>query len=89
MNGPSFQLPALSIEESRRSTSSQEVKRRYGAWAASDVELFRPERFLVKQNDGTTRFDPFAGPSLPYGAGLRGCFGKEDTVTVKFMLQLI
>lgn len=76
-NGPSYQLPALPVDESKRSRTSQDTKDRYGVWDDSDIAKFNPERFLVKDDRGNIRFNPFAGPVLPYGAGLRGCFGTS------------
>ncbi|KAK8024541.1 hypothetical protein PG993_012607 [Apiospora rasikravindrae] len=90
MNGPSFQLPALPVEESKRSASSQETRRRYGQWNAADVETFRPERFLTTDEDGRTRFDPFSGPVLPYGVGLRSCFGiKLAMMELRVILTMV
>lgn len=42
-----------------------------------DVAEFRPERWLKEGPDGTLEFDRLAGPWLPFGAGARGCFGKN------------
>lgn len=39
-----------------------------------DPSRFYPERWL-REDDGT--FDLKAGPSLPFSAGQRGCFGKS------------
>ena len=49
--------------------------RRVGYWAAGTGRSFDPERWLV---DG--QFDSNAGPSLPFSAGQRGCFGKALAV---------
>lgn len=75
VNGPSFQGPALPVDESTRSETSRATKDRYGIWNDDDVNRFVPKRFLVQDQGGYVRFNPFAGPVLPYGAGLRGCFG--------------
>lgn len=77
VNGPGFQMPAIPADELMRSGTSQDSKHRYGTWKETDVEQFIPERFLVEDAQNNVRFDPFAGPVLPYGAGLRGCFGKH------------
>ena len=74
-NGPSFQSPAFPIAESMRTKSSQEAKDRYGMWEDSNIQDFVPERWLVKEESGKTVFNPRAGPVLPYGMGVRGCFG--------------
>jgi cytochrome P450 len=75
-NGPSFQTREFAVDEPMRSKSSQDSKDRYGVWNASDIEEFVPERWLVKDGMGSLRFDPHAGPALPFGTGLRGCFGR-------------
>jgi hypothetical protein len=78
-NGPGYQLPEFAVDESKRSKTSQSSKCRYGSWKADSIGVFDPERFLVKDAKGDTKFDALAGPVLPYGAGLRGCFGKFRT----------
>ena len=75
LHGPTFQSPGFPIDESRRSQTSQDSKDRYGKWPDEDISDFKPERFLVKDESGRYKFDSRAGPVLPYGAGLRGCFG--------------
>lgn len=76
MNGPSFQGPAFPVDEWKRSESSRNSKDRYGEWKTEDVEKFSPERFIVHNESGDEKFNPFAGPVAPYGVGLRSCFGK-------------
>jgi cytochrome P450 len=78
MNGPSFQSPGLQVEELKRSPTSKGLKDRYGIWDDADIGDFIPERFLLEGEDGVVRFNPFAGPVLPYGAGLRSCFGRHS-----------
>jgi len=80
-NGPSFQTPAFEVDESIRSATSQEAKDKFGIWDDADIGHFRPERWLVKENDGEVKFNPRAGPVLPYGLGLRGCFGEYFHLT--------
>ena len=75
-NGPSFQTPAFAVDESKRSKTSQVWKDRNGVWDDSDIAVFKPERWLV-EDKGNVKFNPRAGPVLPYGFGLRGCFGKR------------
>ena len=75
-NGPSFQSPAFAIDESKRTQTSREWKDKNGVWKDADIGEFDPERWLVKEK-GVVKFDPRAGPVLPYGFGLRGCFGKR------------
>ncbi|KAJ6563669.1 cytochrome P450 [Mycena vulgaris] len=44
-----------------------------GYWSASDVHLFKPDRWL--RPDGS--FNATAGPWLPFSYGFRGCFGQK------------
>ena len=56
-------------------------------WNDNDRALFVPERWLVPvrggrneadgEADTEVEFDPAAGPSLPFGLGVRGCFGRR------------
>lgn len=59
--------------EGRRAKDSQ---RKWGYWG-EDVAEFRPERWLKSGPDGAVQFDRSAGPWFPFGAGARGCFGKN------------
>lgn len=74
-NGPGYQSPALPVDEQKRSPTSQQTKERYGVWDHDDIADFRPERWLKVDQEGKTRFNPYSGPTMAYGAGLRGCFG--------------
>jgi hypothetical protein len=77
-NGPGKLMEPIDVPESRRSPSSQEAKDRTGAWDPSDIASFRPERWLVTdESSGGDRFNPLAGPAHPFGAGPRGCFGRN------------
>lgn len=77
MNGPGYQSPALAVAESARTASCQDAKDKFGVWDDSDVGEFKPERWLIKEKNGQVKFNPVAGPAIPYGLGLRGCFGKS------------
>lgn len=68
--------PIGAIEERKRSSSSQASKDRTGVWEVSDIGVFKPERWLKTTGEkGEVEFTKNAGPSLPFGAGIRGCFG--------------
>lgn len=79
-NGPSYQSPALKINESLRSATSRDTKSRFGDWDLSDIDQFIPERWLTRDDEGQMRFDPRAGPAHPYGTGQRGCFGSKFAI---------
>ncbi|CAD6567741.1 MAG: hypothetical protein TREMPRED_003967 [Tremellales sp. Tagirdzhanova-0007] len=57
-----------------------------GHWASGSAQCFDPDRWL----DADGFFDPNAGPSLPFGSGVRGCFGKNLALLELrvFILQL-
>ncbi|KAI0973117.1 cytochrome P450 [Xylaria arbuscula] len=80
-NGPGYMLSNdlnETIPEHVRSTSSQESKHRVPPnWASGDISVFRPERWIKTDERGIEIFDMHAGPSMQFGAGLRGCFGKK------------
>ncbi|PSN60129.1 cytochrome P450 [Corynespora cassiicola Philippines] len=89
-NGPGYQLAALPVNERQRSLTSQHSRERYGIWNPDDVTLFEPERFLKTDQEGKTKFDPYSGPVLPYGAGLRGCFGiRLGMLELKVIITMI
>jgi cytochrome P450 len=80
-NGPGYILPNdlnERIAESTRSGSSQDNKHRViPTWDSSDIGVFKPERWIKIDADGNETFDKYAGTSMQFGAGLRGCFGKN------------
>jgi cytochrome P450 len=59
------------------------------SWDSRDISEFKPERWLVpkvpstrnvKEPDvpvTTEEFDGLAGPTLAFGLGTRGCFGRR------------
>ena len=77
--GHSFTKPGFPIDESVRSESSQKaaIERGLREWDADDMEAFKPERWLEKDENGNTVFNSTAGPTIPFGLGLRGCFGRR------------
>ena len=56
------------IKPEIRSASSRP---RTGTWERITKGLFQPERWL----DADGKYNAYAGPMLPFGAGPRGCFG--------------
>lgn len=53
------------------------VKRKVGYWTPGTGHVFDPERWMTDKGE----FDPYAGPSLPFSLGQRGCFGKNLAVS--------
>ncbi|KAH9844889.1 Cytochrome-P450 monooxygenase [Teratosphaeria destructans] len=91
--GASMMRPALQVDESRRSATSQVSKKegRHREWDASDISRFKPERWLVASGEnGTTAFDATAGPQLAFGLGTRACYGKRLAyVEIKIFLTIM
>lgn len=94
VNSSNFLKPAMEVDESRRSQRCQEEKKqqsgRVGEWEDNDIGLFKPERWLTTDKEGSTVFDGNAGPSSPFGMGLRSCFGRRLAhVEMKIILAML
>lgn len=89
-NGPGYLEPNLPVDDEMRSpgarrqqqtSSSSTAATLTGAWDDSDIAAFRPERWLRRDADadpGSAEvYDAKAGPSLAFGLGHRGCFGRR------------
>ncbi|EXJ60823.1 hypothetical protein A1O7_04976 [Cladophialophora yegresii CBS 114405] len=78
-NGPGYLSPPLPLDDSKRSKSSLEAKNQVGQWTPDEANMkaFRPERWLVRNENGAEGFDAHAGPHLAFGLGPRGCFGRR------------
>ena len=75
--GVQFLHDAIPIDESLRSETSKSTRSKYREWKTEGKRDFKPERWLdySAENKEDVRFNPTAGPSLPFGGGPRGCFG--------------
>lgn len=85
-NGPGYLEPNMQVKDEIRSPGARrgQAKALTGLWEDKDIAAFRPERWLKADlATGTEIFDPMAGPSLAFGLGPRGCFGR------KFALQVL
>lgn len=80
-NGPGYMAQNTinkSILEHDRSDSSQANKdRALPLWDDGDITVFKPERWIKTDEKGVDTFNVHAGPSMQFGGGLRGCFGKK------------
>lgn len=79
-NGAGYLEPNMPLADSQRSIGArhESSKGLTGKWDDADIHMFRPERWLKTDGEnGAVVFDPLAGPTLPFGLGLRGCFGKR------------
>lgn len=76
-HSPDFVSPSIPIDESLRSNTSRESKGKNGSWDQATISDFDPERWLEEDDEGKVVFNSRAGPTMPFGAGPRGCFGKN------------
>ncbi|KAJ0124521.1 hypothetical protein J7T55_005859 [Diaporthe amygdali] len=82
------------IDEAKRSHTSQEAASKRGDGfqgpAGRDLGRFEPKRWLVKGESGKEVFNPYALPSLAFGGGYRGCFGRRlATMEYRFLVVLL
>lgn len=76
-NGPGFLSKPIDVDEPSRSPSSRAAKDRVGVWDEANMAAFMPERWLRRDEKGELEFDYQSGPNLPFGLGVRGCFGQS------------
>jgi cytochrome P450 len=90
-NGAGYLEPNMTVAEEARSPGAQPGKAAAltGRWDDKDIKAFKPERWLKQTEEGET-FDSMAGPTLPFGLGPRGCFGKRFALlSLKIQFALI
>ncbi|KAB2573628.1 Steroid 17-alpha-hydroxylase/17,20 lyase [Lasiodiplodia theobromae] len=89
MFSPSFSIDEGLRSQS--SQASEKGHMRFREWNKDDMAVFKPERWLAsaatETKDGAVgngdiklqnaSFDAQAGPSMPFGGGIRGCFGRR------------
>lgn len=93
-NGAGYLEPSIPVADSQRSPGArreESTKILMGAWDEKDISLFRPERWLkFDDEDKKEVFDSMAGPTLAFGLGPRGCFGRKLAVqALKIQFSLI
>ena len=90
LTGPSFNKLSVPVEESVRSATAQKYKPPRADWDELDPTVFRPERWLKKDDNGQTVFSASSGPTLAFSAGNRGCWGKRlGYLELKIVLSLL
>jgi cytochrome P450 len=75
--------PLLPVDDLKRSPSSKAAIDKHGYRLSdtitSSLSLFDPTRWLTRdQSTDSDVFNPYAVPSLAFGGGIRGCFGKTQ-----------
>jgi len=71
------------VDESLRSVTSQtaQAKRTRGGFegdSGRNLDLFEPRRWMYQDERGKDMFDAYSLPSLNFGGGFRGCFGRSS-----------
>ncbi|TID01590.1 Cytochrome P450 3A11 [Colletotrichum higginsianum] len=91
--GPSFTSPPNEIDETLRGETSQLAAKERGirSWPVNDMEVFRPERWLMQdEQTGNEVYNATAGPTIPFGLGTRGCFGRKLAyLELRLLISLI
>lgn len=94
-NGAGYLEPALPIDDAARSPGARRHhnnKALTGDWDGADITAFKPERWLrIDPVTGDEMFDPMAGPTLAFGLGPRGCFGRRlalQSLRIHFAMTL-
>ncbi|KAL7625212.1 hypothetical protein AAE478_004427 [Parahypoxylon ruwenzoriense] len=77
INGPAFTSRPFPIKEELRSKTSQRAKGEARDWDFTGIREFRPERWLVKDENGNEVIDLSAAPQMLFSLGPRSCFGKR------------
>ncbi|KAK4206101.1 cytochrome P450 [Rhypophila decipiens] len=96
-NGPGFHKASMPLglseqDDEIRSPGARKKngKMLSGLWEDEGIHEFKPERWLKKDGEGKEVFDPLAGPTLAFGLGPRGCFGKRlALVSLRMQFALI
>ncbi|CAH0004322.1 unnamed protein product [Clonostachys byssicola] len=84
-NGPGYLEPNMKLSDEVRSPGARKTAKSVltGTWRDEDIAMFRPERWLDTDPDtGAEVYNSMAGPSLAFGLGLRGCFGRKLEMNV-------
>ena len=71
----------MQLDETLRSISSREQKgdsERFEWKNTSDLDEFKPERWLVPNETGGMDHNSRAAPMQIFGLGIRGCYGRSS-----------
>ncbi|CAG9948330.1 unnamed protein product [Clonostachys rosea f. rosea IK726] len=85
--------PLLPVDDLKRSPSSKAAIDKHGYRLSdtitSSLSLFDPTRWLTRdQSTDSDVFNPYAVPSLAFGGGIRGCFGRK-LATMEFRIAVV
>jgi cytochrome P450 len=77
ITGPGFTSPGFEIDEKKRSETCSSLRDSSNQWELKDMKIFRPERWLVTDQNGNESVDHAAAPQMLFSLGPRSCFGKR------------
>jgi cytochrome P450 len=83
-NGPGYLQPHLPVDNTMRSPGARldSGKVMTGAWEDSGIGKFKPERWLdVDPETRLENYNHMAGPTMAFGLGPRGCYGRKLAFT--------
>ncbi|CRG88185.1 Licodione synthase [Talaromyces islandicus] len=90
INGPGFTSPGFDIDEKKRSESCASLRDGSEQWELKDMNLFRPERWLVTDQNGNESVNHSAAPQMLFSLGPRSCFGKRlGQLNMRVLLVLL
>lgn len=70
--------------------SDVKASRLYPGKGNPDLEIFDPGRWLVRDDNGNTKFDGSSYPQLAFGLGIRACWGRRlAMVEMRIMTTLM
>lgn len=83
-NGPGYLEPHMPLTDEERSPGARKDAKSAltGQWDDNNINQFLPERWLEQDETGKEVHNALAGPSLAFGMGLRGCFGRKLALQV-------
>jgi cytochrome P450 len=93
-NGAGYLEPNMLVDDASRSPGARRTngKALSGVWEDNSVHEFKPERWLTVDPDSHKQtFNPMAGPTLAFGLGPRGCFGRKlalATLRIQFAMTV-
>jgi cytochrome P450 len=84
------QEPDLSGESTSKHWSEFKHAKRYPGADVADRDVFDPERWLVRHDNGNVEFDGTSTPQLAFGIGVRACWGRKlAMLEMKMMTAMV
>ncbi|KAK4159853.1 cytochrome P450 3A24 [Cladorrhinum sp. PSN259] len=74
--------PPFPVDENLRSATSRtahakKMRDGFAGESGRDLDKYEPRRWLYRDDEGKEVFDAYTMPTLTFGGGYRGCFGKR------------